>query len=218
MASLATQTVNNQPAIKETQVWSQGQEDPLEKGGVSSHSRRGRKGVAEGRQGMSLEEDSPGGFGESESREKDRAGDSSEVEHMSWTCLSAIPVLHLSDPHSLHVMTFLAQRSHRHPTFLLQLLRLQQRTLWCREHHWHSPPCSYLPWTAPSSPASHQSGTPLPTPASRRRNAPVISRFKSESPLSHRHWPSTSRSATWLHLRQWIQCLIPGEGSEMAPW
>ena len=117
-----------------------------------------------------LKEDSPGGLGESESRIKDRAGDSSKGN----TCLeylSDIPVLHLSDPHSPQVMTFLAQRSHRSPIFLLQLLWLQQRTWLCSEHHWQSPVLT-CPGLSPSQPASHQWGTPLPTPASGRRKRP----------------------------------------------
>ena len=36
-ASLVVQTVKNLPAIQETQVWSLGQEDPLEKG-IATHS------------------------------------------------------------------------------------------------------------------------------------------------------------------------------------
>ena len=37
MGFLVTQTVKNPPAIQETQVWSLGQEDPLEKG-ITTHS------------------------------------------------------------------------------------------------------------------------------------------------------------------------------------
>ena len=37
MASLVTQTVNNLPAMQETQIRSLGQEDPLEKG-MATHS------------------------------------------------------------------------------------------------------------------------------------------------------------------------------------
>ena len=36
-ASLVAQTVKNLPAMQETQVWSLGQEDPLEKG-MATHS------------------------------------------------------------------------------------------------------------------------------------------------------------------------------------
>ncbi|KAG5197290.1 hypothetical protein MJG53_017583 [Ovis ammon polii x Ovis aries] len=39
-------------------------------------------------------------------------------------------------------------------------------------------PVLTCPGLSPSSPASHQSGTPLPTPNSGRHNVPVISRFK----------------------------------------
>lgn len=110
--------------------------------------RRGRKGLAESRCWRSLEENSPGGLGESEDR-KDRSREAQWGQLVSpgWTHLYDIALLRLSHLHSPQALIFLALRSHSSPIFLLLLVPLQQRTLLCNSHHWSSPHCSSLSWT-----------------------------------------------------------------------